>query len=77
MIPFEVWIEAQDRQNARVGGPDIDMMKAVAGEITSIDNAVIQGIINRIPSTYLPRAVADNIIQTLLSRRAAVRALWP
>jgi hypothetical protein len=119
-IPFEVWIDAQDRQNngnvlvsvelsgailgawidyafaldhtwrgnlggacvvtplyPPVGAVDNGMMKRVAEAIAGIDNATVEGIINRIPSSFLPRNVADNIIQNLLSRRTAVRALWP
>ncbi len=120
MIPFEVWISAEDRQNAGnvligiepsrevlgawidyafsldhvrkgnnqmactvtamyppVGVPDTDVMKSFAERIAAVDNTTVEGIINRIPSQCLPRAVADNIIRNLLSRRAAVRALWP
>lgn len=53
------------------------VMKQVADEIVAIDNGTIEGIINRIPSSYLPRPVADNIITNLKSRRAVVRAVWP
>ena len=119
IIPFETWIDAQDRQNGGnmlvgmdgaeirgawidyafaldhgwrgnntvvsgvtplyppVGGVDLEVVKAVADDIAAIDNSTVEGIINRIPSPFLPRVVADNIIRNLLSRRAAVRALWP
>lgn len=58
-----------------VGAPLQDAMIEVADRIVGIDNATVEGIINRIPSEYLPRPVADNIARNLLSRRAGVRAL--
>jgi hypothetical protein len=58
-----------------VGLPLRDVMIEVADGIVGMDNAIIEGIVNRVPSEYLPRAVADNIIRNLLSRRASVRAL--
>jgi hypothetical protein len=58
-----------------VGAPMTDVMIEVADMIQGIENALIEGIVNRIPSTYLPRAIADNIILNLQSRRSAVRAL--
>jgi hypothetical protein len=60
-----------------VGAADVRVMREVADEIAAIDNQTIEGIINRIPSSYLARGAADNIIANLISRRAAVRALWP
>lgn len=58
-----------------VGAALQDAMIEVADRIVGIDNATVEGIINRIPSEYLPRPVADNIARNLLSRRAGVRAL--
>lgn len=60
-----------------LGAANVPVMKEVTEEIEAIDNRTIEGIINRVPSSYLPRAVADNIIRNLISRRAAVRGLWP
>lgn len=58
-----------------VGAAAVDIMKEVAENIAAVDDAVIEGIVNRIPSDFLPRNVADNIIRNLLSRRASVRTL--
>jgi hypothetical protein len=58
-----------------VGAAAAEVMKEVADKIASVENAAIEGIVNRIPSEYLPRPIADNIIRNLLSRRASVRAL--
>jgi len=118
MLPFESWIDAQDRQNQGnmllgldatggatlgawidyafsldhvwkgnhmhachvgqlyppVGAPLPDVMIEVADRISAVDNVMIEGIVNRIPSTYLPRNAADTIIHNLQSRRANVRA---
>jgi hypothetical protein len=49
-------------------------MIAVADKIAAVDNALIEGIVNRVPSEYLPRNVAENIIRNLISRRATLRA---
>jgi hypothetical protein len=51
------------------------VMIEVADSIVSIDDAAIEGIVNRIPSDYLPRPIAENIIRNLLARRPSVRAL--
>jgi hypothetical protein len=58
-----------------VGAPLPEIMKEVADTIVAMDNAIIEGIVNRIPVEYLPRAIADNIIRNLLTRRSSVRAL--
>ena len=58
-----------------VGAAMSQVMIEVADRIAGVDNALIEGIVNRIPSTYLPRPIADNIIRNLQSRRANVRAL--
>jgi hypothetical protein len=58
-----------------VGAALRDVMIEVADRINAVDNATIEGIVNRIPSTYLPSAVANNIIQNLQVRRANVRAV--
>jgi hypothetical protein len=55
--------------------PALDIMIEVADRIVGMDNALIEGAVNYIPSDYLPRGIADNIIRNLLSRRASVRAL--
>ena len=52
-----------------------DVMIEVADRIVGVENAAIEGIVNRIPSSYLPRAAAENIIHNLQARRANVRAL--
>jgi hypothetical protein len=57
-----------------VGAPVRDVMIAVADKIAAVDNALIEGIVNRVPSEYLPRNVAENIIRNLISRRATLRA---
>jgi hypothetical protein len=57
------------------GAAAVEVMKEVADKIASVENAAIEGIVNRIPSEYLPRPIADNIIRNLLTRRASVRAL--
>ena len=58
-----------------VGVPMADVMIEVADRIVGVENTTIEGIVNRIPSNYLPRAAADNIIHNLQFRRANVRAL--
>jgi hypothetical protein len=118
MLPFESWIDAQDRQNAGnvvvgtaangaalaawidyafsldhvwkgnpvtschappiyppVGAAMNDVMIEVADRIGRVENAVIEGIVNRIPSEYLPGPAAYNVIRNLRSRRGLVRAL--
>jgi hypothetical protein len=60
-----------------LGAPSVDIMKAVAQSIAELERAAIEGILNRIPPSFLPRNVADSIGRNLLSRRAGVRALWP
>lgn len=119
MIPFEVWINADDRHNAgnvlvgfeseeaigawidyafsldylwkgnvcpgcavtpmypQVGVADTVSMKSTADRIAAVDSKTIEEIINRVPSGYLPRGVADNIILNLLARQTGVRSLWP
>jgi hypothetical protein len=118
MLPFESWIDAQDRHNPGnmlvsvdagsgetlgawidyafsldhvwkgnhmnacnigqiyppIGVPMADVMIEVADRISAVENGIIEGIVNRIPSTYLPRNAADTIIHNLQSRRANVRA---
>ena len=58
-----------------VGAAMTEAMIEVADRIVSIDNATIEGIVNRVPSEYLPQVIAANIIRNLQSRRASVRAL--
>jgi hypothetical protein len=60
----------------RVGNPDTDEMKSTAERIRSIDSSAIEEIINRVPSDYLPAAVADAIKKNLLLRQPAVCGLW-
>jgi hypothetical protein len=55
--------------------PDAVIMKQVADCIANMEDAAIQGVVNRVPAEYLPRAAADNIVRNLLARRAGVRAL--
>ena len=58
-----------------VGAAMAVVMIEVADRIAGVDNATIEEIVNRIPSTYLPRDAAANIIRNLQDRRAGVRAL--
>jgi hypothetical protein len=53
-----------------------DVSEELADKVAAMDNAAIEGIVNRVPSEYLPRPVADNIIRNLISRRAGLRGLW-
>jgi hypothetical protein len=116
VLPFEVWVSAQDRQNpgnmlvdgnlvdnqARgawidysfsldyfwkgnldvstnvpqiyppVGGLDVSRAREAATAISMVDPATIEGIVNRVPEDYLPKAAGQNIIRNLLARQAPV-----
>lgn len=58
-----------------LGPPDVETMRAVTGAIAELGDAIIERIVSRIPSTYLPNGIAQRIIRTLVSRRALVGAL--
>jgi hypothetical protein len=58
-----------------LGNPVAEMVKMTVDRISALDDGVIEGIINRVPADYLPRAVANNVIRNLLARRADVTTL--
>jgi hypothetical protein len=55
--------------------PEEEMVKMTVDRISGLDDAVIEGIVNRIPAEFLPRPVAENVIRNLLARRAEVTTL--
>ena len=57
-----------------VGAQQRDAMMQVVDGIESLDGSAIEQIVNRIPSNFLPRQIADSILQNLLSRRATLRS---
>lgn len=59
-----------------VGGPNIEMMKAVADAIAALSDEVIDRVVSRIPSEYLPHGVAQSIMRGLLSRQPLVKELF-
>jgi hypothetical protein len=58
-----------------LGNPAAEMVKLVVDRISALDDAVIEGIVKRVPSEYLPQPVAVNVIRNLLARRADVTTL--
>ncbi len=59
-----------------VGSPVAGVVADVVNGISGLQDAEIGKIVNRIPSDYLPRSIADTILKNLLDRRATLRSIF-
>lgn len=59
-----------------IGKPDLEAIREVARGIATMENSVIEQIVNRIPEECMSKDIASSIASNLLARRSIIGGMW-